>query len=329
MNIERLPSGSYRITQMFQGKRYRATVDFKPTTKEAIKILSDLMEKDEGPADGYSVGFYVDKYLNTIRAAGKLSPATIKGYGSISRSLSEDFKAKRLSNLTEEDIGRELKRYSDDHAAKSVKNMKGFIEVVLKEYRPKFIWNYVIPLKERKKEYEPTTEDVMRILEASKGSRFEVSLKLAVLGLRRGEIMALTPSDLSDDDMLSINKAMVLNENNDRVIKEPKTEASKRTIRLPHELAELIRERGFFDGNPHMINKYIHSLQDKLGIPSFKLHMLRHFAVAYMHKEGFTTEQILAFGGWSTDSVMKRAYRYNLDPKEAQEAISNRFSSLM
>ena len=86
MTIEKLPSGSYRITQMFQGKRYRATVDFKPTTKEAIKILSDLMEKDEGPADGYSVGFYVDKYLNTIRTAAKLSPATIKGYGSISRS---------------------------------------------------------------------------------------------------------------------------------------------------------------------------------------------------------------------------------------------------
>ena len=329
MNIEKLPSGSYRITQMFEGKRYRVTLKYKPTTKEALRIMSDLMEKDEGIVDGYSVEYYINKYLDGLRAAARLSPSTIKGYASISRSLSSDFKRLRLHSVTEEDIQAELKDYGLEHTSKTVKNVKGFLEVVFKEYRPKFSWDYKIPQKEQRKEHEPTTEEVMRILDAAKGTRFEVPLKLAVLGLRRGEICALQLSDLSDDDLLTIDKALVIDEHNKKHIKAPKTEASKRTIGIPHELAQLIRERGFFDGNPNVLNNHIHLLQDSLGIPRFKFHMLRHFAVAYLHKEGFTSEQIMSFGGWSTDYVMKRAYRYNLDPKESQKAITDKFSSLM
>ena len=328
MNIEKLPSGSYRITQMFEGKRYRATVNYKPSSKEAIRIMSEVMEKDEGKADGYSVEFYVNKYMNMIRTAAKLSPSTIKGYGSISRALSNDFLRLRFFSVEEDDICAELKRYSEDHAPKTVKNVKGFLEVVFKEYRPKFQWEYKIPKKEPRKEYEPTTAEVMKILAASQGTDFEVPLKLAVLGLRRGEICALDDGDLVGD-MLTINKAIVIDEKNQRLIKEPKTQASKRVVRLPRSLSDLIHEKGFYKGNPNALNNHIHLMQDSLGIPRFKFHMLRHFAVAYLHKEGFTSEQIMSFGGWSTDSVMKRAYRYNLDPEEAQERISDSFSSIM
>ena len=36
MTIEKLKSGSYRIVQMHEGKRYRVTIDHKPTQKEAM-----------------------------------------------------------------------------------------------------------------------------------------------------------------------------------------------------------------------------------------------------------------------------------------------------
>lgn len=331
MNIEKLPSGSYRIRKMYKGKLYLKTLPYKPTNKEAIKIMAELFDTANfGEMDGYSVGYYFEQYLNYCRNRTKpLSPSTIKNYGSIVRNFSDHFKSKRFHDLTENDIRSELNSYNETRSSKSTYNAKGFLRLVLAKYRPSFNWSYNLPQQEQKAEYEPNTTDIKRILDASKGTKYEIPFRLAVLGLRRGEICALNASDLLDGDVLSINKAIVLNESNLYEIKEPKTQASVRRIKIPHTLAELIRERGeIWSGNPHMINKHLHVIQDRLSIPRFKLHMMRHFAVAYLHKEGFTSEQIMAYGGWSTDAVMKRAYRYNLNPEESQKAISDKFDAL-
>jgi len=66
-----------------------------------------------------------------------------------------------------------------------------------------------------------------------------------------------------------------------------------------------------------------------LGIPHFPLHILRHFAAAYLNKMGFTRDQILQFCGWEKSSnVMERVYSYNLDPEESQKDISDAFDNL-
>ena len=331
MTIEKLPSGSYRITQMYKGKRYRKVIPYKPTQKEAVQIIAELFNKtEEDIKDGYSVKTYLERYLAECRNRERpLSPSTVRNYGSIVRNISDKFKAMRFMDVTEDDIKSELDRYRANHSAKSVYNMKGFLSVVFAKYRPHFVWAYNLPKGEKKAEYEPNTNDIQRIIKEVVGTRYEIPFRLAILGLRRGEICALNASDLSNTDILSINKAIVLNEANNYEIKAPKTQASNRRIKIPHSLAEMIRQQGFiFHGNPHMLNKHLHVIQDRLGIPRFKFHMMRHFAVAYLHREGFTSEQIMSYGGWATDSVMKRAYRYNLDPEQSMEAISNAFDSL-
>lgn len=331
MTIEKLPSGSYRITQMYHGKRYRKTLPYKPTQKEAVRIMADLFDGLPEQGDGYSVGYYLEKYLDDCRNRSKeLSPTTIKNYGSIVRNISDQFKAKRFFDVTEQDVRQELIDYGKTRSNKSVKNLKGYLTCVFASYRPQFTFTHNLPTEEPKAEYEPTTDDIKRILDYAKGSKYEIALRLSVLGLRRGEILALEPSDLSDMDILTIDKSMAVNEANLYVIKETKTQASTRRIKIPHDLAELIRQQGkIYDGHPQMINKYLHSVQDALGIPHFRSHVLRHFAAAFLHKNGFTTEQILSYGGWSTDNVMKRAYRYNLDPEESQEQIVKSFESLV
>ena len=45
MTIEQLPSGSYRIKQMYEGKTYSVTVKYKPTQKEAIRLLTERMNE--------------------------------------------------------------------------------------------------------------------------------------------------------------------------------------------------------------------------------------------------------------------------------------------
>jgi len=181
-----------------------------------------------------------------------------------------------------------------------------------------------------KEQYEPTMKDIQAIIEMPVGTRYHIPLQLAVLGLRRGEVCALSADDLSDDNVLTINKDMVLDKENNKVIKDrPKTGASNRRILLPPNLTEEMRSQGYvFRENPHAINEYLHKCQEKLKIPKFRLHMLRHYCVAYLHKQGVTSEQIMAWRGWSSDYVMKRAYRYNLDPAESQARIAESLSGI-
>lgn len=331
MKIEKLPSGSYRIRQQYNGKRYSIIVPYKPTQKEALKLVTEKMDKPENSQANSckSLGEYMDKYISYCEKSGK-SPSTIRGYESLKKNLSEDFLDIRFSDLTSADVQKELNRYGETRSSKSVKNAYGLIRSVLAKYRPEYTLMVKLPASEIKSEYEPTTKDVERIVELAKGSRYSIVIQLAILGLRRGEILALTLDDLDEDNVLSINKDMVLDKNHKYVIKNSaKTESSNRRITLPQPLADEIRAQGYvFEGNPHTINQYLHRCQKRLGIPEFRLHMLRHFCVAYLHKMGFTSEQIMQWGGWSSDYVMKRAYRYNLDPAESQAEISKKLGNL-
>lgn len=47
MTIEKLPSGSYRIRQTHNGKRYSVTVDTKPTQAQALQIIAQTFSFEE------------------------------------------------------------------------------------------------------------------------------------------------------------------------------------------------------------------------------------------------------------------------------------------
>ncbi len=331
MKIEKLPSGSYRIRQQYKGKRYTVIVPYKPTQKEAIQLMAEQFNTSESKVEHLGTfSEYASKYLTKCEE-DNLSPSTINGYASIIRRLPEWFMQLRFSDIEQTDIQRLCDEYSESHSPKSVRLYHGFVRSVFVKYRPQFTYSVTLPSMVKKAEYEPTTEDIQRILAAATGSRYEIVLRLCSLAVRRGEAIAITASDLDKDNVLTINKDIVVDKNNKYVLKnKPKTEASNRRILLPSTLADQIRAQGYaFKGNPHTINEYLHKLQDRLEIPRFKLHMLRHFAAAYLHKEGFTDQQILSWGGWENGSdVMQRVYRYNLDPHESQKTIADSFGNI-
>lgn len=248
-------------------------------------------------------------------------------YKSITRNTPDWFKDIPVEDLTESTIQKAIDEYASTHAPKSTNNMIGFYKCVFADLSHLNL-NMVKPLKKIKKaEYEPTTRDVQRILDYIQCSRYECVLNLACIGLRRGEAIAITSDDL-DGDILTINKDTVLNTDNTYIIKDhPKTEVSNRRILIPHQIADMIREQGYaFKGNPHTINEYLHKVQDQLGIPRFRLHILRHFASATLHKNGFTDKQIMQYMGWSSITTLHQTYNYNLDPEESQRDIADVFS---
>lgn len=329
MKIEEHGNG-YRVRKMYKGKTFTAFFDHKPTQKEALLAISSLMEGGGSSRDKGSVKEAAEKYIADRRKRG-LSPSTLIGYKSSLRNTPEWFLEMNAFDVEQKDIERLISEYSITHSPKTVSNLSNFYRGVFRFIRPKFVYIVEIPRRVKKMKYEPTTRNVMDILEYAKGSKHSVFLQLAVLGVRRGEIAALTPADLDGSNVLTINKDMIKSEGIGYEIKEiPKTSASNRRILIPSGLADEIRARGYVHkGDIAQPYKYLQEVQESLGIPHFPLHILRHFAAAYLNKMGFTRDQILQFCGWEKSSnVMERVYSYNLDPEESQKDISDAFDNL-
>lgn len=327
MNIRKLPSGSYQISQMLNGKRYYVTTKHKPKKYEAEELIH---EKIYGSSKlmpySNSVMQIAEDYVVICERDGK-SPTTTKNYRSIIRNTPEWFLDMKPADVTAYDLQKVVDQYSKNHAPKTVKNLCGFYKSVLADFSHIRSSAIKLPKNVKKAEYEPTTQDIRRIMEYIEGSDYEIVLKLCGIGLRRGEAVAITKADLDDNDVLTINKDLVYAQNKYVLKDHPKTEASNRRIRIPENIAELIRSKDVvFPYALNSIGRYLHTVQDALGIPRFRLHILRHYAAAYLHKNGFTDRQIMAYMGWDTASTMHQVYNYNLDPEESQKSIVDTFN---
>lgn len=306
MNIEKLPSGSYRVRQMIEGRTYSITLPYKPSKKEAYTLLEDKRtgrDKLRLTFDQAAVE-YINGKRNTI------SPATVRGYESLRKIMPDSIKNALIGDITAWDVQKYINELSADHSPKTVRNHHGFISAVLSTFNPSLILHTNLPQKTVRALYIPSDSDIRRIIEDVAGSEYEIPFRLACYGLRRSEICALTLSDLSRD-VLTINKAMVKDENNQWVIKTTKTASSTRQIIIDKPLAAKIRSsKAIYDGDPNNLWKKLQSVQKRLEIAPFPFHMLRHYYATTAHAQGMPDAVIMASGGWKTDHVMKNIYRH-------------------
>ena len=121
-----------------------------------------------------------------------------------------------------------------------------------------------------------------------------------------------------------------MNSDKEWVIKTTKTTESTREIIISSILADKIRKQGFiYQGHPNSISKHLERLQNKLEIPRFSIHKLRHYFASKMSELGVPESDILKMGGWETDHVMKTVYRHSLMTKNAQQEASNKLSNAL
>ena len=324
MHIEKLPSGSYRITQTKDGHRYRVTVDHKPEDDEAIILMAKVIQKrpviNNMRFDDAAAAFIESK-------SNILSPSTKREYVANRRKIPEEFSKKHINTITTLDVQKLVNDWASRLSPKTVHNYAGFVMSVLKSVDVD-IKQPQLPQKVKKDTYIPTENDVRIVREHFIGTKFEVAFFLACLGVRRSELCALTPEDL-DGNVLTINKAKVQDENKKWVIKTTKTTESTRTIVIPEDIANKIREQGFvFKGDPGQFYKEIQKIQDKEGLPRFQLHKLRHFFASFMHDKGFSDKQIQEMGGWKTDNVMKTVYQHAMNMTETKAKMSDEISNI-
>lgn len=327
MKIEKLPSGSYRIRKMYNGKMYTVMFDCKPTQKEAMLAMADVLEKMQDKHTAMTFLRAAEEYIESKRNV--LSPSTIKGYKTILRQIPDAFLSMNVHDITALDVQDEVNRMAQNHSPKTVYNHHGLISAILGVFCPNLRLSTTLPQKLKRDPYIPSAEDVKKILAYAKDTSFEIPIILACYGMRRSEICALTVDDI-DGDVVHINKGLVQDDNRQWVVKTTKTTSSTRDIIIPLDVADKIRAQGYvFNGYPGKITEFLLIAQKKLSIPPFSIHKLRHYFASQMSALGVPEADILRLGGWETDHIMKSVYRHSMMDREeeAKRAASEKLRS--
>lgn len=327
MTIDKLPSGAYRIRKTVKGKAYSVTVrtDKEPTQSAALLLISAEIERKATNIPTDTLKALCEAYKAS--RSNICSPSTLKGYATLIRCLPEQYANMKAKDLTAKKLQELTNEYAATHSPKSTANMVNFIQAALKE-NDVILRAPTLPQDIKEEPYIPTADDMKRIFQRIRGTKYEIPITLAAMGLRRSEICALDLSDL-DGCVLTIRRAMVPDEHSKLVEKTTKTAKSTRTIVIPQELADKVRDQGYFyNGHPELITRTLGQIQTELNIPHFTLHKLRHFFASYMMQCGYTQKQIQVAGGWSTMYTLTRIYQHEMEMEAARQGMAADINSL-
>lgn len=322
--VDQLPSGKYRVRKMINGRRKSLLFDAPPTQKDVLLATNELLNEVPGSLLKGTFLDYAEKYIKAKENI--LSASTIRGYRATLRGIPGHFTSLPLKDITQYTLTALVNDMVRSVSPKTVYNRHGLIVSVLHEFRPDFVIRTKLPRKAQKDIYTPGDEEVSILFAYLEDSpilkKYWVPLYLASLGLRRSEIGALSIADLSEDNILTINKAKVLGSDNKWVIQNfTKTERSNRKIPLPKELADRIRQQGFiYQGDLNSIFCVMTAAQKKLGLPHFGVHRLRSYFASKAHALGLHDSIILKLGGWKSDHIMKGIYRKALQEDLHEES---------
>lgn len=214
---KKMPSGKWRVrvydyTDSDNKKHYRS---FTAPTRKEVQFLANecLLNKDSDTYEDMTLKEAYKRYINSKSAV--LSPSTIRGYRLSEKNDFPKLMRTKLSKLTQEDIQIAINEMATHLSPKTIRNRYGTLTAVLNVYRPQLRLHITLPKPRKpKKEYIiPTTDEVNKLL-AEADNRIRVPILLASAGsLRRSEVCALTKEDITDFGV-HINKAMVVNEQN-------------------------------------------------------------------------------------------------------------------
>jgi len=177
MTIEKLKSGNYRITKMVDGKRYRVTVDHRPTKREAEEIINDKIKcKVVSVNDSMTFTEAAEGYF-TIKS-NVLSPTTTRAYRCYLNNLPEQFTRLRLGKVDHIAIQKLINDITPRYSPKSIHNIHGFISAVLGLYYPALKLHTSLPQKVKYEASTPSEVNVEQIIEANRGTKYEVPFRL-------------------------------------------------------------------------------------------------------------------------------------------------------
>ena len=317
-----LPSGAWRCEVMVDGRRISVVEDDPEVAHaKALAIKTGMIQEKKNPA-ALTVGEIIDRYIESKDAI--LSPSTVNGYRKLRKSALQDIMGENAATLSQERVQRSVNRMAKEKSPKYVRNAYGLFTAAMVEYMPERAFRITLPQKRSPEIRIPTMDEIGRIYEDCKGTRFELPFLLAVwLGLRTSEIRGLT-WDCIDGDVITIKQALVEGEDGPE-LKTTKTYSGNRRLKLPPYIKSLLDE---MPHNGEYVVKYTRNAMynrlrracDRLGIKHFRFHDLRHMNASVMLSLNVPDKYAMERMGHATNNMLKTVYQHTMSQKSEQVA---------
>ena len=317
---KKLKSGSWRCLVYdytdSDGKRHYESFT-APTKKEAEYLAAEFsLNKKQLYRSDKTFGQALEYYISVRENIS--SPRTVANYRRLQNTDLKPLINVKIADITQETIQKFVNSDAIIHSPKTVRDNHGLISAVLKQERPDFALNTVLPQRTRPDLYVPSDSDVSAIISLAQGTDLEIPIMLAAFGpMRRGEICALH-SDCISGNVVHVKRNMVLGPDKNWIIKSPKTYSGDRFIEFPDFVAAKLQE---INGpvthlNPDALTCRFRRLVKRSGVPPFRFHDLRHYCASIQHALGIPDAYIMQRGGWQSDGILKAVYRHTMDDKE-------------
>ena len=293
---------------MKDGKKKQLRQYVEGATKKEVqdKLLDLQNRKNAGTLERSkaTVGELLDEWLNTV-VHNKVDPRTERHM----RQRVRDFILPTLGHdpltrLTPGRVGHLYKKLEEDDRSADTRNKAGQLLRQALEYavREGYVHRNVakaVPLpKVEGAEISPLTEEqVKRLLEKAEKRQSRVIFILAIdSGMRQGELLALEWLDVDlEAGTVQVKRTVRTDEKGGPRVKDVKTKAARRTIRLSRKTVEALAshrakaagklvfpagKKGPFDSADRYLNKRNLQLSFKralrrAGLPDFRFHDLR------------------------------------------------------
>ena len=296
------------------------------TEREVRRQAEDFLEemKRQPKAFGMTLREATAKYINYLENKKKpLAASTIRRYDSYARCHFQELQDVSIVSITDSMIQKEIYALEESVGAKTIRNVVNFYVPCIRHFRKGFRPELELPDLQRPVTKVPDMSELREKIINITNTRLKVPVLLAAYcGMRESEIAAL---DLNKDieydktvsfgdsthqvSIIHITKAMVMDKNNEYVIKETKTDAGTRDLFIPKWLGDILKEikddPTYKPYPPHKMASRFCYWAKKNNIEC-SLHGLRHFYASFMDALNIPDNYAMLLMGHSTDTMLKR-----------------------
>lgn len=322
---KKLPSGNWRA-QVYAGTDStgkRIMKSFTAPTKKQAEYEASLwqIERKEKMSGKLTVGQALEQYISS--KSNVLSPSTIANYLKIKRNNLLDIQRLDINTINRLQVQAAINNLSSEYSPKTVRNILSLFYSATKDYTDAFT-KITLPQPQKNEIQIPCDTDIKLMLENATGE-LKIAIALAALaGLRRSEIIALTWDKIDfDAKYILVNAAVVRDQDNVRQEKVPKSVAGYRKVPISSRLMLILQEAPktsphVYNSNEATIFRKFSRLLNKLDIPHYRFHDLRHYYASTLLAINMPDKYAMKLMGHSSNNTLKQIYQHIMADKEAQ-----------
>lgn len=314
----KLPSGTWFIQLRLGGESVPVSArTARECTQKAqlLKAQHRAGQKAAAPKTDQTLRQIMQDYITFVSSA--CSPSTVRGYVTICANRFSQVSDLPFSSVSawQPIVDAESRIISP----KTLKNSWAFLCSALR-HADLPVPSVRLPQTVRADRPWLEPDDVLRLVQLVRGLPFELPVLLALHGLRRSEILAMTFSKIDlERRTITVHGAAVLDSSNQLVQKITNKNAASRRV-IPIMIPTLIDavlaipsrkpDALVYSGNANTLYNQVNRICRNNGLPEVGVHGLRHSFASLAFHLGLTEQETMELGGWSDYTTMRKIYTH-------------------